>query len=470
MFIYRLVAVTLLCLTGCSIIKQNNFRVEKLLNDTTCNVTDSPNNPYIVNWSASHISSLKSASSKGAIIVSYDECRNIKILNECTFSGTYNSKSVGSPLLDTQRFVSEFSLKSALPLFNANLFGRINSNVGLEMKTLITGSSEFVKTGRQFSLNGGESCIGASHYISQMDIGASVLQKFSINNNEAGANVLLLNASSENSSSSNILLKRGDIEACKQEGYENKNCRIPLKIRLSPLKRLFPTVRNYRFSQRRKRINDLERETSKHIREVNAKYNRILPLLRKGNEDSRLALLHFENLYSTHRLGNPRLEDAKREYESAVRRNILREEERQNQIKESIARRASRESRVLSKVTEQIERRLHRINNCAKAESARNPELQSITLHITLNKSGSIRNVRPLEDTTHASIQCFYRSLRSIRIGRLNANKFEFYYPINLRSRSNTNSVRNRQEKQNITYNFSYEIPDSLFSRTNRLK
>lgn len=470
MFVYRLVAVALLCLTGCNIIKQNSLQVEKLLNDTTCNVADNPNNPYIVNWSASHISSLKTASSKGAIIVSYDECRNIKILNECTFSGSYNSKSVGSPLLDTQRFVSELSLKSALPLFNANLYGKVNSNVGLEMKTLITGSAEFVKSGSQLSLNGGESCIGASHYISQMDIGASVLQKFSINSNEAGANVLLLSTSSERLTSNNIFLKRGDIETCKQEGYENKNCRIPLKIRLSPLKRLFPVVRNYRFSQRRKRINEFEREASNHLRDVNARYNKILPLLRKGNEDSRLALLQFEKFYRTHRLGNPRLEDAKREYESAVRNNILREEERQRQIKESIERRTSREARILSKVTEQVERRLHRINRCAKAELARNPELQSITLHITFNKAGSISNAKPLENTSHQSIRCFFSLLRSIRVGRLNANKFEFYYPINLRSRSNTNRARNIQEKQSTTYNFSYDIPDSLFSRTNRTK
>ena len=54
---------------------------------TSCVVVEDPTRPYIVEWSGSQIGTLVQESSLGGVVVSYDGCRTLKILNGCRLTG-----------------------------------------------------------------------------------------------------------------------------------------------------------------------------------------------------------------------------------------------------------------------------------------------------------------------------------------------------------------------------------------------
>ena len=82
--------------------------------------------------SQSQVNDLTEGIERGAVVVSYDGCRTLKVLNGCSLSGRYEERAARAPFRDTKRLVSEADLASALPLVAATLDAWLSGSRGIE--------------------------------------------------------------------------------------------------------------------------------------------------------------------------------------------------------------------------------------------------------------------------------------------------------------------------------------------------
>lgn len=470
------IALLAIVLSGCHLAKEVTRKNNLAIESNSCNVIDNPEYPYIIDWDGSEINNLMSSSNKGAVIVSYDNCRNIKILDECKISGDYIKTASASPFLDVKILGTKLEISATLPFNISNILGRISDTSTLEMKVLTLGDAEFIKSNDAFELEGGDSCFGATHYISRMDLGASSLIERSSLKREAEASISILETSTIVSNDNNFVIKRSDITACKNLGFENKNCRVPLRIRLSKITNIISEIRLEKryVAQKQARLNSVIEE---HLREVESRYLQMIPYLRRGDEEAKIILDRFEAQYADHPLGNHKLEEAKSIYEES-RNALLLEKQRQqassiNQVKEHnrVYSRSFFGIKYLSRIPDHPRRQeaIDAINSnadllfiCLKSESIRNSSLLNsltflslIRFNIKISQEGFLHIFNIHGNNLSIQVKrCIHNALGNLRISEgnfddvFNVNIPREFLLDNLRSQHSSSSSKVIQHHQ----------------------
>ena len=205
---------------------------------TSCVVVEDPTRPYIVEWSGSQIGTLMQESTLGGVVVSYDGCRTLKILNGCHLTGSYRRSPVRPPLLDERRIASEEQLMSALPLAAARLGARLAGAQGIELTTVLTGSATFTAPADGIEVSGEARCAGASHYVEALDLGASSLRQLSADEVAGEVSVGGVGAGGRSAQRLSSFSERGEPAACRRAGFDDEGCQVPWRIQLRRLAEL----------------------------------------------------------------------------------------------------------------------------------------------------------------------------------------------------------------------------------------
>lgn len=210
--------------------------VESLGEQGTCKVAKDPLNPLIVEWPGTSKVELATSSQRGVVVVSYVGCV-LKILSGCQAGGGYAMTSV-TPVKDRITVADENELYARLPLGVASLKGELKTAGRLDL--------EYVAVGQRIALQApsdvaGPECLGATHYVKAITVGAYSLDAVGHASGTAGASMGDTGVSAARREDVRRLRGSGNVGACEQASAAG--CDAILQLGLAPLARSEQTER-----------------------------------------------------------------------------------------------------------------------------------------------------------------------------------------------------------------------------------
>lgn len=204
-----------------------------------CRVAASQDQPLVTEWPASYKARLEAKLLEGGVAVEYLGCE-LRIVDRCKLSGSYEWRRT-TLSTDTTDIRNEDELYAKLPLGAAHLSGELRTSGSLHVKTTVAGQMELVGQAADDVTSGAE-CSRATHLVLALSIGAFELVAGGEVSGKAGAGVGNLEAGGGVHQSKSTLRSAGDPAGCAEatEGEPSPDCRSPIQIFLSPIRRSVP--------------------------------------------------------------------------------------------------------------------------------------------------------------------------------------------------------------------------------------
>jgi hypothetical protein len=180
----------------------------------------------------------------GAVAVEYSGCE-LRIVDRCKLPGSYAWRKT-TLSTDTTDIHDEDELFAKLPIGAAALEGELKTSGSLHVQTTVSGQMQLVGKAADDATSGAE-CARATHLVTALSIGAfklvaggAVAAKGGADVGAAGIHAAGVHAGTNQSKS--ILRASGDPAACAQatKAEPNPDCRSPIQIFLTPIKRAVP--------------------------------------------------------------------------------------------------------------------------------------------------------------------------------------------------------------------------------------
>ena len=215
-------------LLGCGGDSNRSIRTAPELN--TCTNVKESQSPFIVEWSGAERGDLEAMMDEGTVVARYDGCQQLKILTACSGPGRYRFKSFSTPRVDVVAMKSKQELYASLPVGAANIEGALGNGGQVDLRYALVGTQRATAHPTRAELKG--YCKGATHYVSDMSVGAFSLEQLDAQEQEAQTSTLTGgNATASQRTRRRLLRRDGDVDECAL----TERCRAPVRVTLIPI-------------------------------------------------------------------------------------------------------------------------------------------------------------------------------------------------------------------------------------------
>lgn len=200
-----------------------------------CHVAASQENPLVTEWPAPEKANLEGLLRQGAVVVAYSGC-SLKLLPECRVAGAYAWRRTTTST-DVLEIHDADELYAKLPLGAVTLEGELQRSGRIAMQTTVSGQLQLAAFDPA-SLAQDPRCVGATHVVGALSVGAFTLRSGGTLSASGGASVPVVGAAQAGTSSSESVVRQaGDIAACAQasEAAPDPQCASPIQVYLRAL-------------------------------------------------------------------------------------------------------------------------------------------------------------------------------------------------------------------------------------------
>lgn len=199
-----------------------------------CSIAKGQDNPLVTEWPASEKANLEALLRRGAVVVSYSGCE-LRMMPSCPARGLYAWRRT-TTATDVIEIHNADELFAKLPLGALTLEGELQRSGRLAVQTTVGG--QLVLQGFEAGdVAANPACVGATHVIGQMSVGAFKLRSGGAIVARGGVSVPLAGGGVVSSSDEVIVREAGDPGTCKASTDQapSPECGSPLQVFLQPL-------------------------------------------------------------------------------------------------------------------------------------------------------------------------------------------------------------------------------------------
>jgi hypothetical protein len=203
--------------------------------ESRCQVAASHENPLVTEWSASDKANLEAHLSDGSIVVAYSGC-TLKVLPSCRVPGAYRWRRT-TTATDVVEIHNADDLYAKLPLGAVSLEGELQRTGRLAVQTTVSGQYQLADFDAQ-SVPRGPECLGATHVLGALSVGAFKLHSGGTGHLDGKASVAKIGSAGGSSESDQSLVREaGTPERCEQadDSHPHPECASPIQMFLQPL-------------------------------------------------------------------------------------------------------------------------------------------------------------------------------------------------------------------------------------------
>jgi len=203
-----------------------------------CRVARAPDNPLVTEWPASEKANLEARLREGTVVVAYSGC-TMRLLPQCRASGRYLWRRT-TTASDTVEIRDADELYAKLPLGAASLEGELQRSGRLAVQTTVAGQLQLAEFDPR-SLPSDGSCLGASHVVGALSVGAFKLKSGGGATVRGGASVgTVASARGASEREESLVREAGSPDKCdlSTDGAADIGCASPVQVFLRPLPRL----------------------------------------------------------------------------------------------------------------------------------------------------------------------------------------------------------------------------------------
>ncbi len=204
-----------------------------------CSVAASQDQPLVTEWPAPYKARLEAMLMQGVVAVEYTGCE-LKIVDRCKLPGSYAWHRT-TLSTDATQIRNEDELYAKLPLGALSLGGELKARGQLEVETTVVGQLQLVGKAADDVTSGAE-CGRATHLVTALSVGAFKLAAGGEVSADAQVGVGSVGAGVGTSQSKTVLRAAGKADACAatKDDAPHIDCRSPIQIFLSPIRRSVP--------------------------------------------------------------------------------------------------------------------------------------------------------------------------------------------------------------------------------------
>jgi hypothetical protein len=202
-----------------------------------CKVAAAHENPLVTEWPAPEKANLEARLREGTVVVAYAGC-TMRLLPQCRATGKYLWRRT-TPASDRIEIRDADDLYAKLPLGAASLEGELKRSGRLAVQTTVSGQlglEEFDPN----SLSRDGSCLGATHVLGALSVGAFKLMSGGGASLRGSASASIANVGGESQREESLLREAGSPEKCEAstDSAADIGCASPIQVFLRPLPRL----------------------------------------------------------------------------------------------------------------------------------------------------------------------------------------------------------------------------------------
>jgi hypothetical protein len=200
-----------------------------------CSIAATQENPLVTEWPASEKANLEARLREGSVVVAYSGC-SLKMLPACRVQGGYVWRRTTTST-DLVEIHDADELYAKLPLGAVGLEGELARSGRIAVQTTVSGQLELQGFDGVVPADG--SCLGATHVVAAMSVGAFKLQSGGSLKGSGSVEVKVVGKVGSGSASrdQSLLRAAGDPDACKQSSDAgwHPECGSPIQVFLRPL-------------------------------------------------------------------------------------------------------------------------------------------------------------------------------------------------------------------------------------------
>lgn len=168
--------------------------------------------PLVVEWSSSARAQFEALAKNGLIVARYDGCE-LQVLTQCRAPGGGYRYTAITPKNEVEQINGEDELRAKIPLGAAQLSADLRQSGQLVVDSTVVGrfAAENVDI-RESALVG--RCLGATHVVSGLTVGAFELSSGASSAVSGGADVLQFGGDASSKHQRKVLTRDGDARAC----------------------------------------------------------------------------------------------------------------------------------------------------------------------------------------------------------------------------------------------------------------
>jgi hypothetical protein len=200
-----------------------------------CRIAASHESPLVTEWPASEKANLEARLREGTVVVSYSGCE-MRLLTQCRMPGTYGWRRTTTST-DVVEIRSADDLYAKMPLGAVSLEGELERTGRLAVQTTVAGQLQLAS----FDTGGASkdpACMGATHVVGALSIGAFKLHSGGSVKARGGAEVQALGTFGGGSESQESLVRQAGVPARCEEGTAEAphfECSSPIQVFLRAL-------------------------------------------------------------------------------------------------------------------------------------------------------------------------------------------------------------------------------------------
>jgi hypothetical protein len=203
-----------------------------------CKVAAQHENPLVTEWPAPEKANLEGLLREGTVVVSYSGC-TMRLMPQCRAAGRYvwRRTTVSSDIIEIR---DADELYAKLPLGAASLEGELQRSGRLAVQTTVSGQMQLADFDPS-SFPTDAACLGATHVLSALSVGAFKLKSGGAAEVRASAAVAGVGAGGGKSQRDESLIREAGVpEKCElgTEAAADMACASPIQVFLRPLPRL----------------------------------------------------------------------------------------------------------------------------------------------------------------------------------------------------------------------------------------
>jgi hypothetical protein len=202
-----------------------------------CRVAAAHENPLVTEWPAPEKANLEARLREGTVVVAYAGC-TMRLLPQCRATGKYLWRRTTSAS-DRIEIHDADDLYAKLPLGAASLEGELKRSGRLAVQTTVAGQLDLEEFDAS-SLPRDGSCLGATHVVGALSVGAFKLMSGGGATIRGGASAAIGNVGGESQREESLLREAGSPEKCdaSTDSAADIGCASPIQVFLRPLPRL----------------------------------------------------------------------------------------------------------------------------------------------------------------------------------------------------------------------------------------
>lgn len=194
--------------------------------------------PYIVDISPSLRVELEAAMKRGVVVVSYD-CQTLRVLPKCNVHASYEYAGV-SMKQQVVEMTNQDELNVNVPLSAGKLGAELKGGNSISLALVMVGQRATTLERLDHGDVSGESCQGATHFITDAALGAFAMGQTSAGKASGSADLFgAISASGSSSSSRKAMSTDGSLDACKTSDPDAPKppaqCQSAIALTLQPL-------------------------------------------------------------------------------------------------------------------------------------------------------------------------------------------------------------------------------------------